>query len=93
MAMAFTLEHPAVTSSIIGPRTMAQLEGVLGSAGLELPTDVLDRIDELCPPGTTLDRVDVNTTVTTLTDLAQRRRSAPAVPLEPPALPSSRRSG
>jgi aryl-alcohol dehydrogenase-like predicted oxidoreductase len=76
LATAFTLEHPAVSSSIMGPRTSAQLEDVLAGADVRLSADVLDRIDELCPPGTIVDGADVNTTLTTLTDVAQRRRSA-----------------
>jgi aryl-alcohol dehydrogenase-like predicted oxidoreductase len=52
LALGFALEHPAVTSAIIGPRTMEQLEDVLGAEQVRLPTDVLDRIDELVRPGT-----------------------------------------
>lgn len=54
MALAFTLAHPAVTSPIIGPRTMEQLTTQLGAAGVTLGADVLARIDEIVPPGTTL---------------------------------------
>ena len=49
--MAFTLEHPGVTSAIIGPRTMDQLEDLLGAEDVRLPADVLDRIDELVRAG------------------------------------------
>jgi aryl-alcohol dehydrogenase-like predicted oxidoreductase len=52
LALAFALEHPAVTSAIIGPRTMEQLEDVLGAEEVRLPAEVLDRIDELVRPGT-----------------------------------------
>ena len=58
MALGFVLAHPAVTSPIIGPRTMEQLESQLGAAEIRLPADVLDRIDEIVPPGTTLSRAD-----------------------------------
>ncbi|HKT15823.1 MAG TPA: aldo/keto reductase [Allosphingosinicella sp.] len=54
MAVAFTLEHPGVTASIIGPRTMDQLESLLPAAAARLPEHILDRIDALVPPGTTL---------------------------------------
>lgn len=54
MALAFTLSHPAVTAPIIGPRTMEHLESQLGAAEIALSRDVLDRIDEIVPPGTTL---------------------------------------
>jgi aryl-alcohol dehydrogenase (NADP+) len=54
MAVAFTLEHPAVTSAIIGPRTMDHLETILAAAETRLAAEVLDRIDALCPPGTSV---------------------------------------
>lgn len=46
------LRHPAVSSAIIGPRTMEQLESQLDAAKLELDDATLDRIDEIVPPGT-----------------------------------------
>jgi aryl-alcohol dehydrogenase-like predicted oxidoreductase len=49
--MAFVLEHPAVTSAIIGPRTMEQLDDLLAGADARLVPEVLDRIDEVVPPG------------------------------------------
>jgi len=52
LALAFVLEHPAVSSAIIGPRTMDHLEGQLGAAEIRLDRDLLDRIDEIVPPGT-----------------------------------------
>jgi aryl-alcohol dehydrogenase-like predicted oxidoreductase len=58
MALAFVLEHPAVTAPIIGPRTLDQLEGQLGATEVSLSQDVLDRIDEIVPPGTTLNEAD-----------------------------------
>jgi aryl-alcohol dehydrogenase-like predicted oxidoreductase len=58
MAMAFVLEHPAVTSAIIGPRTMDQLEDLLAGADVRLDADVLDRIDEVVPPGTSITGAD-----------------------------------
>ena len=51
MALAFVIRHPAVTAAIIGPRTMEQLESQLGAADVELSDDVLDKIDEIVPPG------------------------------------------
>ncbi len=54
LALAFVIEHPAVTSAIIGPRTMDQLEGQLGAGDKTLSSDVLDRIDEIVPPGSTV---------------------------------------
>ncbi len=52
LALAFVLEHPAVTAAIIGPRTMEQLESQLGAADVQLDARLLDRIDEIVPPGT-----------------------------------------
>lgn len=51
LAMAWALEHPDVTSVIIGPRTMEQLDDLLACADLRLDRDLLDRIDALFPPG------------------------------------------
>jgi aryl-alcohol dehydrogenase-like predicted oxidoreductase len=58
MAIAFVLAHPAVTSAIIGPRTMAQLEDLLAGADVRLDDTTLDAIDALVPPGTTVDDND-----------------------------------
>ena len=52
LALAWTLEHPGVTSAIIGPRTMEHLETQLGADGHRLSAEVLDQIDALVPPGT-----------------------------------------
>lgn len=54
MAIAFVLRHPAISSAIIGPRTMEHLESQLTAAGTVLSDDVLDRIDEIVPPGITV---------------------------------------
>lgn len=51
MALAFVVTHPALTSAIIGPRTMEHLDGYLGGAEVVLSDEVLDRIDEIVPPG------------------------------------------
>jgi aryl-alcohol dehydrogenase-like predicted oxidoreductase len=58
LALGFVLAHPAVTAPIIGPRTMEQLQSQLGGAQLKPSSDVLDRIDEIVPPGTTLAEFD-----------------------------------
>jgi aryl-alcohol dehydrogenase (NADP+) len=52
MAMAFVMAHPGVTSAIIGPRTMQHLDDLLAGAEVVLGDDVLDRIDQVVPPGT-----------------------------------------
>jgi aryl-alcohol dehydrogenase-like predicted oxidoreductase len=58
MAVAFATRHPAVTSAIIGPRTMEHLDGYLAADGIELSADVLDRIDAIVPPGVTINVAD-----------------------------------
>ena len=58
LAIAFVLNHPAITSAIIGPRTMEQLDGQLAASNVTLDSGVLDRIDEIVAPGTTLNPVD-----------------------------------
>jgi aryl-alcohol dehydrogenase-like predicted oxidoreductase len=58
MALAFVIRHPAVTAAIIGPRTMDHLESQLTAADVELSDDVLDRIDEIVPPGVNLNPND-----------------------------------
>jgi aryl-alcohol dehydrogenase-like predicted oxidoreductase len=79
LALAFVLAHPAVTSAIIGPRTMEQLDGLLGAAEVNLESEVLDRIDAVVPPGVTLDPDDLGWTPPALTDPSlRRRRSAEA---------------
>ena len=58
LAIAFTLAHPAVTSAIVGPRTMEQLQDLVDAADLRLDDATLDAIDELVPPGTIVDERD-----------------------------------
>ncbi|MET9344217.1 aldo/keto reductase [Nonomuraea sp. NPDC003804] len=76
LALAFTLRHPAVTSAIIGPRTMAHLDSQLPAAQVKLSDDVLDRIDEIVPPGVTLNPGDRGWQPPALTDSRLRRRPA-----------------
>ncbi|MCX4698815.1 aldo/keto reductase [Streptomyces sp. NBC_01373] len=75
MAIAFVVRHPAVTSAIVGPRTMDHLESYLTTDGIELSDDLLDRIDEIVPPGHTVNVADNmwHTSTSTL-DAAFRRR-------------------
>ncbi|MFD5033571.1 aldo/keto reductase [Streptomyces sp. NPDC058220] len=74
LALAFVLEHPAITSAIIGPRTMEQLESQLGAGEIRLSGDVLDRIDKIVPPGTNLSARDAGYAPPSLSDPALRRR-------------------
>jgi aryl-alcohol dehydrogenase-like predicted oxidoreductase len=73
MAIAFVLRHPAVTAAIIGPRTMAHLESQLPAADIELSDDVLDRIDEIVPPGVTINPADGGWVSPALQPAARRR--------------------
>lgn len=74
LALAFVLEHPAVTAPIIGPRTLEQLESQLGAAELRLGADVLDAIDKIVPPGTNLSARDAGYEPPSVADPARRRR-------------------
>lgn len=74
MSLAFTQAHPAVTATIIGPRTLEQLESQLAGADLKLGDDVLDAIDALVPPGHTVDRADYSFEPQALRHLGARRR-------------------
>jgi aryl-alcohol dehydrogenase-like predicted oxidoreductase len=58
LAIAFVLNHPAITAALIGPRTMEQLESQLTAADVDLDKAVLDRIDQIVAPGTTVNPVD-----------------------------------
>jgi aryl-alcohol dehydrogenase-like predicted oxidoreductase len=73
IALAFVIRHPAVTAAIIGPRTMEQLESQLGAEELELDAVVLDRIDEIVAPGTTINPTDAGWTNPALAVEARRR--------------------
>ena len=73
MALAFVLNHPAVTAPIIGPRTMEHLESQLAAADVVLSADVLDRIDEIVPPGATLNPADDGWQNPALEPAARRR--------------------
>ncbi len=74
LALAFVLRHPAVTSAIVGPRTVEHLEGQLGAVDVHLSDDVLDRIDEIVPPGTDLNPADAGWRPPHLDDASSRRR-------------------
>ncbi|HXZ98911.1 MAG TPA: aldo/keto reductase [Candidatus Binatia bacterium] len=74
MAIAFVLNHPAVTAAIIGPRTMEHLESQLGAAEAKLDASLLDRIDTIVPPGTNVNPLDAGWAAPALTDSRLRRR-------------------
>ncbi|HWG63962.1 MAG TPA: aldo/keto reductase [Streptosporangiaceae bacterium] len=74
LAMAFAIVHPGVTSAIIGPRTMEQLDDLLASAHVTLDDEILDRIDEIAPPGTDAGPNDVAYTPPAISSASLRRR-------------------
>jgi aryl-alcohol dehydrogenase-like predicted oxidoreductase len=76
MALAFVIQHPAVSSAIIGPRTMEHLESQLGAADVVLDEDVLDHIDEIVPPGVNLNMADAGWEPPSLTSPWRRRGAA-----------------
>jgi aryl-alcohol dehydrogenase-like predicted oxidoreductase len=73
MAIAFILAHPALTSAIIGPRTVEQLDDLLAGADVRLDGGALDAIDEVVPPGTNVDENDRGFTPWWLEAPARRR--------------------
>jgi aryl-alcohol dehydrogenase-like predicted oxidoreductase len=74
LAIAFVLRHPTITSAIIGPRTMEQLDSQLGAVEVTLSDEVLDRIDEIVPPGQNLNPADAGWQPPAVTNPALRRR-------------------
>jgi aryl-alcohol dehydrogenase-like predicted oxidoreductase len=74
LALAFAIAHPGVTSAIIGPRTMEQLDDLLAGAEVSLDDDILDQIDEIAPPGTDAGPNDAAYTPPAIADASLRRR-------------------
>jgi aryl-alcohol dehydrogenase-like predicted oxidoreductase len=73
LAIAFTLAHPAATSTTIGRRTMQHLEDLVKGAAITLDDATLDRIDEIVPPGTNRYSPNAAFPLRALTDAARRR--------------------
>ena len=76
MATAFVTAHPGVTAALLGPRTMEQLEDLLAGAEVALSDEILDRIDEIVPPGTDVGRLDMAYDPPAITQPPLRRRPA-----------------
>lgn len=75
MALAFVVAHPVLTSAIIGPRTMEQLDGLLAGAEVVLNDELLDRIDQIVPPGVDVAPLEGAAYVPpAITQASQRRR-------------------
>ena len=73
LAIGFAQSHPAITSALIGPRTMEHLETQLAAADVVLSEDVQDRIDEIVAPGTTINPADSSFDNPALEPAARRR--------------------
>lgn len=73
LAVAFALNHPAVSSVIIGPRTHAHLETYLKAATVELNPAILDAVDEIVDPGTQFLERDTGRDTPALRPAALRR--------------------
>jgi len=74
LAMAFAIAHPAVTSAIIGPRTMSHLDDLLAGVDVALTDEILDRIDEIVAPGADVGRLDQDYVPPALEHPGLRRR-------------------
>ncbi len=75
LALAFVVNHPAVTAAIIGPRTAEHLEDQLGAADVVLGDEVLDRIDEIVRPGTNFSWADAGYVPPAIASAWRRRRA------------------
>ncbi|WP_410619902.1 aldo/keto reductase [Amycolatopsis sp. cmx-8-4] len=74
LALGFVTAHRAVTSAIIGPRTLEHLHSQLAAADTVLPADVLDEIDAIVAPGLDLAPDEKFDTPPALLDPTLRRR-------------------
>ena len=74
LALAFAIAHPGVTSAIIGPHTMEQLDDLLAAADVTLTDDIIDQIDEIVPPGTDVGTLDQAYLPPALQNSSLRRR-------------------
>jgi aryl-alcohol dehydrogenase-like predicted oxidoreductase len=76
LAMAFAIAHPGVTSALLGPRTMEQLDDLLSGIDVTLTDEILERIDEIVPPGTDVGTLDQAYLPPALQSPSLRRRPA-----------------
>lgn len=76
LAMAFAIAHPGVTSALIGPRSMEQLDDLLEGVDVALSDELLDRIDEIVPPGSDVGRLDQQYNPPAVLEPVLRRRPA-----------------
>jgi aryl-alcohol dehydrogenase-like predicted oxidoreductase len=78
LSIGFALNHPAVTSVLIGPRTIEHMDGLLGAADVTLDNDLLDELDAICPPGNNINPADGGYAPPAITH-PQLRRRAPLI--------------
>ena len=76
LAMAFVMAHPGVTSAIIGPRRMEHLDDLLAGAEVSLDDALLDKIDEIVPPGADVGPLEAAYNPPAITQAPLRRRPA-----------------
>jgi hypothetical protein len=74
LALAFVTAHPGVTAALLGPRTTEQLDDLLAGAELVLGDDILNRIDEIVPPGTDVGQLQMAYNPPAVTNPTLRRR-------------------
>jgi aryl-alcohol dehydrogenase-like predicted oxidoreductase len=78
LAMAFAISHPGVTSALLGTRTMQQLDDLLAGIDVTVSDEILDRIDEIVPPGIDVGTLDQAYQPPALQDKGLRRRPVDA---------------
>jgi aryl-alcohol dehydrogenase (NADP+) len=74
LALGFVMAHPVVTSAILGPRTMGQLDDLLAGMEVRLSDDILNRIDQIAPPGIDVGLNEANYTPPAILNADLRRR-------------------
>jgi aryl-alcohol dehydrogenase-like predicted oxidoreductase len=74
LALAFAIAHPGVSCAIVGPRTMEHLDDLLAAVDVTLSDEILDRIDEIVPPGTDVGTLDQAYVPPALQHVSLRRR-------------------
>ena len=75
LALRFVASHPAVSSCILGPRTLDQLTAQLSAETRRLDDSILDEIDRIVEPGITLNPSDAGWISQEVETAALRRRS------------------
>ncbi|MCW2557778.1 MAG: yhdN 3, partial [Mycobacterium sp.] len=74
LSIAFALNHPAISTVIIGPRTHQHLEAYLKASTVELTDETLDGIDDIVDPGTQFHDRDTGRDTPSLQPDALRRK-------------------